>query len=303
MIPTRAGTGNLLAILSGVAANLLLGFSSLFWKALAALPPATLVGYRILSSLAILLLVMALLGRFRDLGARLGWRIMAIHAVAALLVVVNWGTFIWASIHGHVIESGLGYLIAPFVAIAVGALALGDPMGVMRKAALAVIVAAVFALIQRSGELQHWVYLVIGATWGAYACLKKLTTLDAFSGLLCETAVLAALLAVSLATSTTSLRLPEPMPDPGLPVLLALGGVVSVFPLWLFSLAAARLRLSVMGFFQFVLPTTQLFVALVFYRQAVSVNTLLCFGAIWFALGVLVSEPLVRRARGRRPAA
>ncbi|MBB3220027.1 EamA family transporter [Pseudoduganella umbonata] len=303
MIPTRPGSGNLPAILCGVAANLLLGFSALFWKALAALPPATLLGYRILLSLATLAVVMAVLGRFAGLHARLTWRILAIHAAAAGLVVINWGAFIWASIHGHVVESGLGYLIAPFVAIAVGALALGDPTSWIRKAALAVIVAAVFAMVQRSGELQHWVYLVIGATWGGYACLKKLTTLDAFSGLLCETIVLAALLAVALAASATSLRLPGPLPDDGLPVLLALCGVVSVLPLWLFSLAAARLQLSVMGFFQFVLPTTQLFVALVFYRQAVSPNTLLCFAVIWLALGVLVCEPLARRARGTRPAA
>ncbi|QBE67579.1 rarD protein [Pseudoduganella lutea] len=299
----RAGPGNLSAVLSGVAANLFLGFSSLFWWELAALPPATLLGYRILLSLATLAVVMAMLDRFRGLGARLTGRVLAIHAAAAGLVVINWGTFIWASIHGHVVESGLGYLIAPFVAIAVGAVAVGDPTSWIRKGALAVIVAAVCVMVQRSGELQHWVYLVIGATWGAYACLKKLTTLDAFSGLLCETVVLAALLALSLAVSATSLRLPAPMADPGLLVLLALCGVVSVLPLWLFSLAAARLRLSVMGLFQFVLPTTQLFVALVFYRQAVSPNTLLCFAVIWIALGVLVAEPVVSRALGARPAA
>jgi len=192
----------------------------------------------------------------------------------------------------------LGYLIAPFVAITVGAVALGDRMSWVRTCALAIIVAAVVVMVQRSGELHHWVYLVIGATWGAYACLKKLTTLDAFSGLLCETVVLSALLAVALATSVTSLRLPAALPTTVL-LALAVCGAVSVLPLWLFSLAAARLRLSVMGFFQFVLPTTQLFVALVFYRQPVSFNTLLCFCVIWFALGLLVAEPLFHR---RRPA-
>ncbi|QBI05030.1 rarD protein [Pseudoduganella albidiflava] len=290
-------------MIAGVAANLFLGFSSLFWKELASVAPATLLGYRIVLSLATLVAVMALLGRFQGLGTRLTGRVVAIHAAAALLVAGNWGTFIWASIHGHVVESGLGYLIAPFVAIAVGALALGDPMTWLRKGALAVIIAAVLAMVLRSGELQHWVYLVIGATWGGYACLKKLTTLDAFSGLLCETVVLAALLAVSLAASATTMRLPAAIPWPAVPVLLALSGLVSVLPLWLFSLAAARLPLSVMGFFQFVLPTTQLFVALVFYRQAVSANTLLCFAAIWLALGMLLAEPLVRRTLGARPAA
>ena len=288
-------TDHLLAILSGIAANLIFGFSSLFWKMLAPIEPAALLGYRILLSLGTLAVAMALLGRFHGLRARLTLRILTIHAVAALFVVINWGTFIWASIHGRVVESGLGYLIAPFVAIAVGAVALGDQMSWIRKSALAIIVAAVFAMVQRSGELNHWVYLAIGASWGAYACLKKLTTLDAFGGLLCETVVLSVLLGLSLTTSATSMHLPQGLPN-GVLVALAFCGVVSVLPLWLFSLAAARLQLSVMGFFQFVLPTTQLFVALVFYRQAVSFNTLLCFAAIWIALAILVAEPLLRRA-------
>lgn len=301
MLAMRAGANHVPAILAGIAANLILGFSSLFWKTLAAIAPTTLLGYRILLSLGTLAIVMALLGRFRGLRARLTVRILAIHVVAALFVVINWGTFIWASIHGHVVESGLGYLIAPFVAITVGAVALGDEMSRVRKGALVVIVVAVIAMVQRSGELDHWVYLVIGITWGAYACLKKLTTLDSFSGLLCETMALSVLLGLSLSASATTLHLPAALPN-GILLALALCGVVSVLPLWLFSLAAARLRLSVMGFFQFVLPTTQLLVALVFYRQAVSANTLLCFAAIWLALGILVAEPLLQRAaRPGRP--
>lgn len=300
MTAARPGIHYAIAILSGVSANLLLGLSSLFWKALAKIPPTTLLGYRILLSLATLVVVMAALGRLRGLRARLSLRILAIHSAAAMLVVVNWGTFIWASIHGHVVESGLGYLIAPFVAIIAGAVAWGDKMTWLRLGALAVIVAAVLAMILRSGELNHCVYLVIGSTWGAYACLKKITTLDAFGGLLCETVALTAVLVLSLATSATSMRLPPALPNDTL-LTLALCGAVSVLPLWLFSLAAARLPLSVMGFFQFVLPTTQLAVALVFYRQPVSTNTLLCFAIIWSALGLLISEPLLARIRRTRP--
>jgi chloramphenicol-sensitive protein RarD len=296
-MPTiRFGTGYIVAVLSGVVANLLFGASSLYWKMLAEVSPGTLMGYRILLSLVTLVGVMGLLGRLHGLQARLTLRILAIHFAAAIFVVISWATFMWASIHGHVVESGLGYLIAPFVAISVGALAFGDKMSGVRKAGLAVIIAAVLAMVQRSGELTHWVYLVIGATWGAYACLKKLTTLDAFSGLLCETVALSAVLAVSLTISATSMHLPSTLPNPIL-LTLALCGLVSVLPLWLFSLAAARLPLSVMGLFQFVLPTTQLVVALVFYRQGVSFNTLLCFGVIWFALAILIAEPLLTRSR------
>jgi chloramphenicol-sensitive protein RarD len=293
-----SNTTYVLAAGAGVVANVILGASSLYWKQLAVISPATLLGYRIFLSLATLALAMLMLKRFRALAEKLTWRNVGIHAAAACLVVLNWGTFIWASIHGHVVESGLGYLIAPFIAIATAKVVIGDTLSAVRLAGLAVIAMAVAALVLRSGELNHWVYLIIGVTWGGYACTKKLTPLDPFGGLFIETFTLCVLWLPLLAVSQVSLALPGNLPATTV-VLLLICGLVSVVPLWLFAYAAGRLPLSAMGFFQFVLPTTQLFVALVFYRQPLSNNTLLCFSVIWAALLVIISEPLWRFGRLR----
>ncbi|MCW5223341.1 rarD protein [Verminephrobacter aporrectodeae subsp. tuberculatae] len=291
-------TRYVLAAGAGVVANVILGASSLYWKQLAVISPETLLGYRIFLSLATLALAMLMLQRFRALVEKLTWRTVGIHAAAAYLVVLNWGTFIWASIHGHVVESGLGYLIAPFIAIAIAKVVIGDTLSAVRLAGLVVIAMAVAALMLRSGELNHWVYLVIGVTWGGYACAKKLTPLDPFGGLFMETFTLCVLWLPLLAASQVSLTLPGNLPA-ATAVLLLVCGLVSVVPLWLFAYAAGHLPLSAMGFFQFVLPTTQLLVALVFYRQPLSNNTLLCFSVIWAALLVILSEPLWRFGRLR----
>ncbi len=279
------------AALAGVSANVFLGASSLYWKALGAIPATTLLGYRIVASLLMLALVLAARRSFKGLAGKLTRRLVLLHAGAAALVVVNWGTFIWASIHGHVVESGLGYLVAPFVAIGVGALWFKEGMTAARLAAIAVIVLALTLLLVGSGELEHRVYLIIGGTWGGYACLKKMTSLDAFSGLFLETCALAALLPLLVLLGPFTLTLPAGLATDPL-LLLALCGAVSVVPLALFSFAAARLPLSVMGFFQFVLPSTQLIVALAVYHQSVSGNTLAAFGAIWLSLAVIVIEPM-----------
>lgn len=285
------------AACAGIAANVLLGLSALFWKTLGALPPLTLLAARIVASLAALLLIMGMLGRLRALAQRVSRRDAAIHVTAAVLVACNWLTFIRASIQGHVVESGLGYLLAPFVAIAAGRLAFGETMSRARLAALLLIAGCVLLLAWRSQELQHQVYLIIGITWGAYACLKKIATLDAFGGLLCETLALALLLP-ALAWGG-ALRLAWPPPLPGATwALLAASGLVSVLPLWLFSLAAARLPITVMGFFQFVLPITQLLVAVLVYRQTLSANSALCFGLICAALLLMLCEPALTRMVG-----
>lgn len=297
----RAGRYGLAAS-CGVAANVFLGLSSLYWRALGSIPPLTLLMFRILLSLLSLMLLIGALRQFRSLWETITAKACAIHACAAVLVVINWASFIWASINGHVVESGLGYLVAPFVALGLGALAFKEPLSRPRMLAVVLIVLTVLWLIWQSADLVHWVYLTIGLTWGGYACLKKLTPLDSIGGLFVETLVLAALIPVFIASTSVTVVWPETLNlnlDLDVGLLLLMSGVVSVFPLYLFAKAAAGLPLSVMGLFQFVLPTTQLVVALAFYRQPVSTNTLTCFAVIWLSLSIIVLEPVFRSLRNR----
>lgn len=277
------------AAVAVVAANVLLGVSSLFWKALAVIPASTLLGYRILASLATLVLALLFTHGFGELRGKLTGRTVVVHVLAAFLVVVNWGTFIWASIHGHVVESGLGYLIAPLVAIAVGCVLWRERMTAIRGAALAAMALSILVLLGRSAELAHWVYLTIGVSWGGYVCLKKATVLGSFAGLFVETAVLTMCLPLLLWLTPMTLALPA-LSTADLLLLLSCGAV-SVIPLALFAYAATGLPLSVIGYFQFVLPTTQLLVALWVYKQSVSPGTILCFAFIWGALATILVEP------------
>ena len=281
------------AALAGVIANVILGASSLYWKALGDISPQALLCYRILISLVSIAIVLSFKENLRSIIIRVSLRLLMVHAFAAFFVVINWGTFIWASINGHVLESGLGYLLAPFVAISVGAFALGEKISLTRLLALITIAIAVSYLFTTSRDLSHWVYITIGITWGGYACLKKLTTLDSFSGLLVETSVLAVFIPLMVLTLPISLSLPNTVSSSEI-VLLGLSGLVSVIPLALFAFAASRLALSIMGFFQFVLPLTQLFVALAIYRQPVSHNTLLCFSVIALGLVLIVAEQFMK---------
>jgi len=281
------------AALAGVIANVILGASSLYWKALGDISPQALLCYRILISLVTIAAVLAFKEDLRSIINRVSLRLLMVHTLAAIFVVINWGTFIWASINGHVLESGLGYLLAPFVAITIGALALKEKISLSRLLALITIALAVSYLFTTSRDLSHWVYITIGITWGGYACLKKLTTLDSFSGLLVETSVLTIFIPLMVLALPITLSLPNTLSFSKI-VLLGLCGLVSVIPLALFAFAASRLTLSIMGFFQFVLPMTQLFVALAIYRQPVSINTLLCFSVIAIGLVLIVSEQFMQ---------
>jgi len=273
-----------------VLANAILGASSIYWALFAGVSPVALVSWRVVFSLALLLLILAYLGQFSAFIRRIGRRDIGLHAFAAVLVAVNWGTFIWASISGAVLESGFGYLVAPVFAIALGSALLREKMSRVQCFALLVIVAVIALLIAASGQLAHWIYFTIAATWGGYTLLKKRARLSSPEGLVVETAVLSAALLIALPAlaflpvlSLAGGHAPT-LGDLAAHPLIALSGVVSVVPLILFANAARRLSSYTMGLLQFVLPTAQLAVSFWYFGQVATPLTYACFLVIWAVL-------------------
>lgn len=287
----------LVAALAGITANVIFGTSALYWQALGNLSAETVLVCRIVLSVVTVTAVLAYRGTLRSIVGRITPRLLLVHFLAAACVGVNWGTFIWASLHGRILECGLGYLLSPFVAIAVGALLLGERISRLRGTAIAIIALAVGYLLVSGGDLLHWVYVSIGLSWGGYACLKKWTVLDPISGLLLEAVVLLLVFVPLLALMpAVTLQLPATLTSFEW-LLIALCGAVSVFPLALFAFAAVRLPLSAMGILQFVLPITQLIIALAIYHQPASRTTLVCFSIMGLCLALIVAEPHRHRLR------
>jgi chloramphenicol-sensitive protein RarD len=279
---------NYLAIAAAFIANIILGASSIYWHIFDGASPLVLVVYRIAMSLILLAFICIICGRIKKIIREANSKVIITHATAAILVAINWATFIWASINGNVLESGLGYLVAPVVVMGLSLLFYHES-GKNRKVAgcLSVGIVLLFLVIQ-SGELAHWVYLTIGTTWGLYTLLKKITPFGPIDGLLIETVVLAILIAMCI------------------PVITAFGGefssdeiiigswwiyvsgVVSITPLLLFAFAARSLQSYNMGMLQFVLPTTQLVVSLFYYNQTLPLYIYICFVLIWCILFFVV---------------
>lgn len=278
---------------AALASNCLLGLSSLYWKALAELPAVVLLGCRVVLSLLCAALVLRLHGQLLSVLRGLNWRALQLHGSAALLVAVNWGTFIWASIHGHVLESGLGYLIAPTLGIALGLLVYRERLSLLRAGAIALVSGSLLYLLFNSAGLDARVFLLIGFTWGGYAWLKKLTHLSPWSGLFVESLMLGVVLVPLIVWFNSPVQDIAALGAGGQGLLL-LCGVVSLLPLALFSFAARCLPLNIMGLMQFVLPLTQFCVALGFYGQTPSREALLAFGLIALAMLLVILEPLLK---------
>ena len=77
-------------------------------------------------------------------------------------------------------------------------------------------------------------------------------------------------------------------------------GVVTTIPLLCFTGAATRLRLSTLGFFQYIGPTLMFLLAVPFYGEVPGKDKMVTFGFIWVALAVFIVDALYTQRRLRR---
>jgi chloramphenicol-sensitive protein RarD len=72
--------------------------------------------------------------------------------------------------------------------------------------------------------------------------------------------------------------------------LLALAGPLTVLPLIWFNVAARKLPLSTVGFFQYIAPTMTFLLSVYAYDEPFTRGHAVAFGCIWCALAMVSIE-------------
>lgn len=261
-----------LAIVISGSANLMLAVSSLYWRELRETPALTVLAYRIILS-AIILSLLVLRPRNLEQIKHLTPKIIITHCTASFLIAINWITFIWASINGYVFESGIGYLLAPLIPIALGVLIYKERIAYKKGITALIPFIAIILLIAFNENLNHRTYLLIATTWGSYTYLKKTTPLNAVNGLFLETIFLTACLALAIWLLGLPIISPSELSDRS-SLLIWIAGTVSIIPLLMFSFATGKIPLALTGLIQFILPLTLLIIGLLFNKQKISTLSL-----------------------------
>lgn len=219
-------------------------------------------------------------------------------ALSAVLIGGNWLLFIWAVNNHHLLEASLGYFINPLVNIVLGMIFLGERFRRMQW--VAVILAGTGVLVQlwTFGSLPI-IALALAFSFAFYGLIRKKIAVDAQTGMLVETLWLlpvAAIWLFGIADTATSHMGQNTV---SLNLMLIAAGVVTTIPLLCFTGAATRLRLSTLGFFQYIGPTLMFLLAVTFYDEHPGADKMVTFAFIWLALGVFVADALYTQRRGR----
>lgn len=218
-------------------------------------------------------------------------------SLAAGLIAVNWLTYTYGVTTGQAVEASLGYFINPLVSVLLGVFVLKEKLRPLQWAAVGIGFVAVGVLTYSYGKLP-WIALTLAFSFGLYGFVKKRvgSRVDAVTSLSVESMVLAPIAAATMvylaATGTATLT----TQGPGHFWLLLASGVITAVPLLFFGAAARRLPLTTMGLLQYSAPLLQFILALVVFKEAMTLDRWIGFGVVWLALLVLTLD-MLRTAR------
>jgi chloramphenicol-sensitive protein RarD len=261
-----------------------------------------LLAHRVIWSLAICALLLLTVVP-RGWWARTGNRhSLVLLAAAAALVSVNWGTFIWAVNAGHVVETSLGYYINPILSILVGVIFLRERLAPLQWVSVALAGLAVVVLTVDYGRLP-WIALALASSFATYGVLKKQVNGGAVETLTIESALLTPVALGYLVFLQSAGTLTFGHLGWSHTLLLVSTGLITVVPLLFFTAATIRLPLSTLGLLQYVAPTLQFLLGVLYFGEDMSLGRWIGFALVWLALVILTVYGLRQARLARRPAA
>ena len=276
------------------------GLMPIFFKALTTVAPLEVVAHRIVWGALLLVVILALGGRLRELGEVLrSRRSMATLGATALLIAINWLIYIWAVFNDHVVAAALGYYLNPLLNVVLGYVVLKESLS--RAQLFAIALAAIGVAVLAAGALSTlWVSLALAASFGTYGLIKKMTPVRPMVGMATETLILSPVALGFLVWLAIGGAGAFGGQSRDIDLLLIAGGAVTAIPLVLFASAAKKMKLATLGIIQYLAPTIQFVLGVFVYREALTTAHLIAFPLIWAGL-VLYSWDAWRSARRAMP--
>mgnify|MGYP000412758551 FL=1 len=273
-----------LGIFYGISAFILWGALPLFWKQLTDIPPAAITAHRVVWSTFTLIIILAIRGRLPILLEKIKEpRTLIYSFLCGLLLITNWLIYVWAVSNNQVTSISLGYFLLPLIYIVIGYFLLKEEMS--RLQMIAVAIAAIGVVVQGFGiGALPWPALSVATTFAIYGTIKKKTKTDGFSILTIELGLLTPFaIAYLYQQSKTGDQIWMDMSATSFSLII-LTGLATISPLLFFTAAARRIPLNLLGMLQFIAPTGQFLIGILYYEEIINLTQVIAFSLIWIAI-------------------
>ncbi|MGZ2746341.1 EamA family transporter RarD [Burkholderia stagnalis] len=293
----EAGRG----IALSVAASMLFALLSAYAKLLAPLTGLDIFAWRILWTAPGALALIALRGRWPVFVALLGrlardWRLwIALPASAALLGLQLW-LFLWAPLHGRMLEVSLGYFLLPLTMVLVGRFYYHERLDPLKWAAIACAALGVAHEVWATRAFA-WPTLVVALGYPPYFVLRRRINADSLAAFALEVVLLCPVAFATVAASATPVTSHPVLWSVLLPGL----GALSTLALASYLKASRMLPMVLFGILGYVEPVLLVAVSLLLLGETLTVAKLATYGPIWVAVALTAwhSTMLMRRLPAR----
>jgi len=276
-------------VLYGIGAYAIWGFFPLYWKLLKDVPALQLLGHRISWSFIALVAILLITKQWADFRSTLNKQTLLIYSAAAILIAINWLTYVWSVNAGHIVESSLGYFINPLLSVLLGVIILHERLRPVQWIPIGIAAVGVTYLTLAYGGLL-WISFTLAFSFGFYGLVKKVAPLNSLFGLTFETGILflpaLAYLAFQEIQGTGKFLHVSIASN----LFMAGAGIVTIIPLLMFASAARQIPLTMVGILQYITPTLQFLIGVLVYHETFDLQRWIGFGIVWVALVIFWVE-------------
>lgn len=282
-----------------LSAYILWGIAPIYFKWMADENPLDIIANRVLWSVILLALVISIMGKWGNVKAALSsMKTVKTLLATTLLIAVNWTVFIYAIATDRMLDASLGYYINPLLSVTLAYFFLNERLNKIQVIALVLAVVGVSIQVFELGYLP-WISILLASSFGFYGLLHKKTPTDSFTSLFVETSLLLPIaLAVMTYLYSSGTNISDR--DSSTWLMFMLAGPVTTLPLLLFSMASKTVKLSTLGFLQYIGPTMILGLAIFVYGEVLEPAKGLTFIFIWAGLFLYGFDSVRRDAKRRK---
>jgi chloramphenicol-sensitive protein RarD len=281
----------------GFGAYVIWGLVTIFWKYLKSFDSFELIGWRITTSAILLVAYMTVTKRMKPLLTTMrNPRTLVRLILASIFLTINWTTYVWAVVNGHVIETALGYFIAPLGTMVLGVYVLHEKLRRPLIISICFAVSGVAVLTVGYGRVP-WIALTIASSWTFYGYLKKQVQLPPLESLTGEVIVacIPALIYVGVCWNHDNSVSNTASATQWL--LIALTGFVTTVPLLMFAASSQRIPLTLIGLMQYIVPTINFLLGWLLYAEEITTTKVAGFALIWICLAIVLFDLFIWQQR------
>ena len=275
-------------LLTALGCYVLWGLLPLYWALLHHVSPYNVLAQRIIwSGICMAIVVFGIhFGQFKK-----DFQFLKEHRsqiilllLAAVIISINWFTYIWAIANNHVMDTSLGYYINPLLNVVLGVILFKEVLTTPKKLSVIIATIGIALLTYQVGSLPL-ISMILAVTFGLYGAVKKKVLIHPFTSIAVEAWLLTPLaLLYTTVFDTTSWSY---FGTDWYTALLLMGcGLTTAVPFILFSYGAQLLPLNLLGFLQYLAPTIIFLLSIFYFEESFGIPNIIAFSCIWIALAI-----------------